>query len=66
MIQIFTAKPMTSNLKIKLAHRLGHIQTDIDWIILICQKSKRPQINDSWSSAWDSIPLFLSGWPDSN
>jgi len=39
MIQIFTARTVISNLKIKL----GHIQTDIDWNIFICQKSKRPQ-----------------------
>jgi hypothetical protein len=37
------SQPVTSNLRIKIGHRLGHIQTDIDWIILICQKSKRPQ-----------------------
>ena len=43
MVQIFTAWPVTSNLIIKKGHRLGHIHTDIDWIILIWQKSKRPQ-----------------------
>lgn len=35
MIQIFTARPVTSNLIIKKGHRLGHILIDIDWIILI-------------------------------
>ena len=43
MIQIFTARPVTSNISIKKGHRLGHIQTDNDWIILIGQKTKRPQ-----------------------
>ena len=35
MLQVFTARPVTSNISIKKGHRLGHIQTDIDWIILI-------------------------------